>query len=95
MEHKEIHIADLFGGYMQKFNVSKKDQEQYAYYVNEARKLTGDDYMKMHRRITRAFVGLDSAYVIRKLKEWVHEAEKADNKGWTFNTRFKQWREKV
>ena len=70
-----------------------RNETEYAFYVNEGRKITGEKYIVLHRRLERAFVGKSMEYLLGYLKRWVHEAEKDRSPAICFNARFKQFRE--
>ena len=74
--------------------VSKKDETEYGYYLNESRKMIGQPYIVLHKRLERAFFHHSFEFLLSKLKQWYHEAEKSDNRALTFNARFKQFRER-
>lgn len=88
-------VGGLLGKYQAKLfaGESKQDVTEYQHYIGLASKLTGDTYMKMHRRISRAFPTETLSFVLSKLREWVHYAEKRDNKGMAFNGLFKKYRD--
>lgn len=80
-------FANIFAG------ETKKDIHEYSHYIGLASKLTGNSYMQMHRRIQKAFPTEKLDYVLARIREWVHYAEKADNKGMAFNGLFKKYRD--
>lgn len=70
-----------------------RNETEYAFYLNAARKITGEKYIALHGRLDRAFTGNSMEYLLGYLKRWVHEAEKDNKPALCFNARFKQYRE--
>lgn len=72
---------------------TKQQETEYSYYLNESRKLIASPYIVLHKRLERSFDGYSFEFLLSKMKQWYHEAEKAKNPAITFNWRFKQFRE--
>lgn len=65
---------------------NKKEEEEYAFLLNEAHKMTGRLYIELHKQMERHEISLN------KLREWIHYAEKSDNKGMCFNGLLKKYK---
>lgn len=86
----------LFAGYQAPVPSKAKRQpkHEYEYYIAQTAKLIGERYYVLHSRLEKAFDGRTPEYILSKVREWYHAAEKSENKGRCFNGLFKQWREK-
>ena len=86
---------DFPAGYLEKLRAASdaktRNETEYAFYLNEARKMISQPYIVLHKRIERAFVGKTMEYTLSHLKAWVHEAEKDRNPAMCFNWRLKQF----
>lgn len=70
-----------------------KALHEYEDVVSRAAKMCGQRFIVMHKRVESAFKEFSVEAIIGYLNRWTHEAEKSDNPGARFNTRFKQFRE--
>lgn len=88
---------DIPKGYLERFagTATKAELTEYGDYVSRAAKAVGQPYIVLHKRIEKAFEGKSLDYVMSYLRPWLHEAEKSGKTGLVFNSRFKQYREKL
>lgn len=85
---------ELLKTYLSRFKIqpTKESVTEYSDYVYKSSKLIKQPYIAVHKRIEKAFEGSSFEYMLSKIKQWYHEAEKSTNPGMTFNWRFKQFR---
>lgn len=89
-------MSALLGKYLSTLQEkpTAKEQSEYAWYLNEMRKLTKMPFIVMHKRIEKAFGTASLSYTLSKMRDWYFEAEKHGNPGMIINSRLKQHREK-
>lgn len=89
-------MSKLLEKYRQLGEVPTKQQEtEYSWYLNEMRKLVKMPYIVMHKRLEKAFDGFTFEFMLSKMKQWFHEAEKHANPGMIINARLKQFNTQV